>query len=313
MARVNLEERFFAEASRLARVQLVMGWDRRSTIGMLVDLWHESQSASRIDGDAEEIADWALVYEPDLRPKVLPALLKAGYIHAIGDGRYEIHGNREQLEGLAKHEAWRRKGGEATKAKWLRVAQRSVDNQGLEPSSEACLDQAYDQAKGRLRPGTIQCNTIQDNTDTVQQTPAPPDPADESAGPVKEKLLRKKPAASDFDLRLAREWADHAKTISPHLKPRMDTYADAIRLMRTVDHMTEAQVEYVLKFIKANKFWSDKAVSPVRLREAGDDGHRKLDTIVAQIKAQKNGSSSPSAPSKLPDLMSQVAAQKECK
>ena len=117
--RVNVEEKFFG-SRKLNKLQRLMGWSRNETIGALVSLWHESQSSFRVEGTAEEIAEWAWYdgAEPD---GLVDALASVGFIKEVDGLTYRISGNEVQIGNVIKRLEAARKGGKATKQKWSGV------------------------------------------------------------------------------------------------------------------------------------------------------------------------------------------------
>lgn len=98
---------------------------------------------------------------------------------------------------------------------------------------------------------------------------------------------RNKNPPSSFDQGVAQQWADHATSKAPHLKPDLVKYADAIRKLREKVGLTEAQVEETLTWIKQSEFWASVALSPAGMFNVGKNGVRKIDTVLAQMTAAK--------------------------
>jgi hypothetical protein len=119
LARTSMEDRAFIGAWKISGL---MGWDVRTAAGALAWLWHESQDQERVDGSAEEIADWCQCTDPAETPKLINALVKAGFlIPEPIPGNYEIAGNLKHITALQKLKASARKGGEANKERLTRV------------------------------------------------------------------------------------------------------------------------------------------------------------------------------------------------
>jgi len=130
MARVNVEEAAFGD-SRLARFERLMAWDRRTAIGCLVMLWHDSQGLLRIDGSEKDIAEWCWALNADEGKRLVAALETVGYLTLLDNGKYLIHGNETQIENLVTNTTRAKKGGEATRAKWAAV---KAAREGLKPA-----------------------------------------------------------------------------------------------------------------------------------------------------------------------------------
>lgn len=148
MARVNVEERCFAE-KRIAGLALEMGWSEHQAMGVMVYLWHGSQEAVRPGGGPEEIRRWAFLKKDEIEKFIVAACA----FHFLekketknGD-YYEIVGNRAQIETRISRIKAGIKGAKSTKEKWR--AARPVD---------AVAE------TGQL-PGPIQFNSIQCNSD----------------------------------------------------------------------------------------------------------------------------------------------------
>jgi len=189
VARVNLEQRLFG-GSRLDRLGRTLDVPRCVALGLLADLWNESQEEERSLATASEIYAWARLYQladwmeeleltPPTEEALIDALTKSQFIRPEEDGKYRICGNEEQIDGLKKHLEKKtdvsRKGGEA------RAAAGERDEHGRykpkapadiqpgpsshpavtsQPSSR--LDTGLDQ---RCQPpASIQFNSIQDNS-----------------------------------------------------------------------------------------------------------------------------------------------------
>lgn len=152
MARVNLEDRFFAE-SRLDTLTRRLGWKRRATIGAIADLWHNSQEALRTKGTEEELIEWARMdEEPDEGKRFVAALVRGKYIHAEGD-EFVIHGNEAQIEGRVSQLKGSAKGGATTKAQWEKMkAELAATKAALEAATSEGGPRAMPKARPRAMP-----------------------------------------------------------------------------------------------------------------------------------------------------------------
>lgn len=133
MARVNVEERAFADG-RVGRLAKKMGWWESTAIGQLVFLWRDSQEAEAARGTAEQIVFWSRLdfLEPEEQAKWVRALGTFGYIRETDTpGQWEIAGNADQIAGIQKARGKAKKGGEATKSKWLELR----DAEGYKPAT----------------------------------------------------------------------------------------------------------------------------------------------------------------------------------
>jgi hypothetical protein len=80
-----------------------------------------------------------------------------------------------------------------------------------------------------------------------------------------------KPVPSDEDRKAALWLADVLKKANPQCRaPKIDKWADEIRLLREVDGRTHRQVCELFQWAKADKFWAPNIQSPAKLREKWD-------------------------------------------
>jgi hypothetical protein len=148
VARVNIEARALAEG-RLSKFAKKMGWQKREAIGCLTMFWHDSQEEQAFDADREDILRWIPSVDDDEAEKIFQALLVNRYLSANSDGSYRIHGNEQQINGLADHKEASRLGG--VKSGEIR-RQRSKSKGGSEGG------------EGAFEVNSIQLNTTQDNS-----------------------------------------------------------------------------------------------------------------------------------------------------
>jgi hypothetical protein len=121
--------------------------------------------------------------------------------------------------------------------------------------------------------------------------------ADACGGPTATDPKTSRPAKekpSEFDFEIADAWHEHALTVAPKKKCNRDREADAVRILRSVDGYSEADIRAVLDFVKRDSFWRTVALSPCGLRITKPGGTRKIDSIVAGMKRGPSGSSSSS-------------------
>lgn len=65
------------------------------------------------------------------------------------------------------------------------------------------------------------------------------------------------------DMALAKEWASWAHSQMPWRVPKIDAYANAIRLCRESIKATHQGMVMIFSFIKRDVFWSKNCMSPV--------------------------------------------------
>ena len=89
------------------------------------------------------------------------------------------------------------------------------------------------------------------------------------------------------DYALGDSWWDFAYSVVPTMKRNREASANAIRLMREVDGLTEAQIRETLEFIRGDQFWRQQALSPVALRGRSKNGLKKLENV--RLAMQRDG------------------------
>lgn len=111
MARVNLEQRLFAEG-RLHHLASLIGSTTHEAIGILAYLWHDSQELGKNAATAREIVIWCRWKEVELdryyansenelkAEQLISALKESGYIENIDETLYAIRGNEKQIQSL---------------------------------------------------------------------------------------------------------------------------------------------------------------------------------------------------------------------
>jgi hypothetical protein len=166
MARVNLEEEFYAGGS-LRKAGKELGSEKLA-IGYLAFLWHDSQAELRATGTWGEIADWLRTDTEVEAETVIAALLKSGFLKQLDHEHYEIAGNEEQIEARVKKLKASQKGAEATQKKWaeLKGKQKEGHKQAISPRKRR-LKPSDDEAITTLNSiqfNSTQFNSIQDNS-----------------------------------------------------------------------------------------------------------------------------------------------------
>lgn len=157
MPRLNVEERFFAERSRYLTLAKKMGWHEASAKGMLITLWHASQSAYRICADSEQICIWAEVMKDEQRFIESMCHPAVRFLKKKDDDWYEISGNKKQVRNLKKVSDERAKAGR---------------NSGKSRRSKKSLTNPHEQNANKTEQNTnkrptkrepIQCSAMQYN------------------------------------------------------------------------------------------------------------------------------------------------------
>lgn len=135
MARLNIEERFFADSIRYQMLAKMMGWpDEDLGIGKLAKLWHFSQSAERVEADGEEICVWANVFEDQDRFLNVMCHKFVRFLVLQPNGLYRICGNKEQIDNLS---TFKKRAKKAAKKRW--AAHNAEKAAKMLPNPSECL------------------------------------------------------------------------------------------------------------------------------------------------------------------------------
>lgn len=94
---------------------------------------------------------------------------------------------------------------------------------------------------------------------------------------------------SDSELELGRKWLEMALAEMPHRAndPKWHGAQFAEDLIAVKNHLnyTDKQMLALFHWVSASEFWRPNACSPRQLLKVRDDGLRKIDTIIAQMKS----------------------------
>ena len=286
MARVTIEDRFFSDP-RIDALQHLMGWSRQETIGRIISIWHASQERLLVKVTAKQLGFWGCIFDEQGIEKLVSSLVASEFVDKVGD-KFQIRGNQKHVAALKKYQDRGRKGGEATKRKFQKdknVKNSELPDNALENIEEngglkAQHTPSTSHAKEGVKPSTstaqfnsiqfnsIQGNSIQDNT--------------ENSKPSRKRDV----SVSDHDTELGKKWADWTAGEYSHLKPKPEVYAEAIAKVRKSVGLNDAQLNYLFDFVKADPFWSQNCQSPAGLLKKSQNGMRKIDNILAKIKAK---------------------------
>ena len=176
MARVNLEERLFAD-DRLTKVgrsflDAETGLKAKAlAIGMLAILWRISQEEGKAEATRSEIAYWLDLDENDTSlDLILDQLTRANYLSAsssASSSAFRICGNADQI---AAQQFWKdraSKGGKAKRKKELaagNVPQSQAKDGVLEASLKQALSTDQSKLEASFKHPTIQFNSTQFNS-----------------------------------------------------------------------------------------------------------------------------------------------------
>ncbi len=194
MARTNIEDSACTRALELAHA---LQWEPAKALGAITWLWHESQDKYRSGGSGKEIYRWSKL-APGVDPaSYLEALVEIELIRPAYEGpltaemEFEILGNDIEIASLVSLKSKSKKGGEATRAKWDKERQRvsnmatgrPTPNQAMPVATPDARPQAMPEDPPGLAPGvpqlgTIQCSTMQFNSNQSNASPLKPPLAD---------------------------------------------------------------------------------------------------------------------------------------
>lgn len=155
MARVSLEDRFFAEAG-FRPMAIALGLHEHEVIGLMACLWHRSQAKLMVTCDIDDMSDW-LLRDYEFLTRFSAQCVRQGYLRQIEPGKFEIAGNAAHVENLTKLKENAKRGGEATKRKRHEAGQEASHEAGQEASDWG--------AQTTTNP--IQTKPIQSNSQTT--------------------------------------------------------------------------------------------------------------------------------------------------
>ena len=178
MARVNLEERLFADkrieiVGKRLRKRKIEAEDQAKVLGFLALIWRNSQDEKKVRASAQDIAVWLGESEVTEAIKILiEQLVWANFLKKAEENSktvYEISGNEKQLDAQKKWKERSKAGGEANRKRIEELA-RSVSD---DISSNELVASAHDKPQASLQaslpdslpdsfePRHIQFNSIQ--------------------------------------------------------------------------------------------------------------------------------------------------------
>lgn len=278
--RLNIEERAFGDYRRKLLAHN-LGIKESYALGVLATLWHNSQEVGFCEGSQTQIQNWCEEVDPEDRNLIFSALVESGYLLEIEDGRFEIVGNRTQVEQIEKLRDRSKKGGDVTKEKFKKACRPS--NLGLEASRK----------QGPMQFNTKQCNSRQSNADIKEKKEKKrkdsflSSPHGEDALSFKKNIPKKwAEQITDFDRHFAERWFEFSGEVMPNAKFRREDFQVAVVKMRKEYNLTENEVQSVFEWCQSSSFWRDKSASPVGLVRR-KQGKSSLDTILAQKSQQE--------------------------
>jgi len=265
MARVTIENEAFIDLAPLAKD---LGWSEPKVIGHLVCLWHGSQLKFRNSGSVNDIRRWARCDENEVEIFVRQ-LVDHEFLEKIGNAEFLIRGNKKHVKNLKALKQKRVDGGKKRAKEAKRDKKGHFEKSFSSSSSRPASIQLESSSSAQLDPATIQCNAVTDtmqiqcNADTMQCNTLYSD--------------------------LAGRWLEFAKSRAPHLKFKIEEFADGIEHVCRNTPITFDQLSAVFDFIRQDDFWQKNALSPRGLMKRSDrNGLRKIDNILTRFK-EKHG------------------------
>jgi len=158
----------------------------------------------------------------------------------------------------------------------------------------------YQSIENKQQPSLNQPNnqTSTNNEPTMNQTSTNNEPyinkvtnlTNGTSEPENKKKTMPRPkkveAVSDHDNDLGQRWAEYTKAEYPFLKPKPDEYVQAIAKVRRMVGLNDEQLDYLFEFVQSDDFWKQNCQSPIGLLRKSKNGLRKIDNILAKIKAK---------------------------
>jgi hypothetical protein len=239
-------------------------------------LWTQCDREGRFKWRARQLKTQILPYDDVDFSRVLDALFTRGFIgkYAVEDAEYgyvpgfldhQVINNREKDSSLP----------EPSENNSLTRAPR-VDDACRTPLVHALVE-----GKGREGKGK--------DVNPMSEAGAS-DPQSGSDDSVVEAV---EPKRDPDDYRLAEWMAQHVLRVAPKSKPpKLDSWADTIRLMRERDEHSHRDIAAVFTFANNDSFWSVNILSPTKLREKFGE----LDAKMRRARNENTGSSSDTDP-----------------
>lgn len=160
MGRVNVETRALAETRFIHLAEDLDDGGRVGAIGLLVIFWHDTQERGLVEGTREEIQKLIPYRTDEAKRTTFELLVRHDYVKQIGD-RYEISGNRKQVDAFSHLKKIARIGG-VKSGKARRKQAHRTDASKIEPPASSREDNSIQ--FNSIQSNTDQLNSIQNNT-----------------------------------------------------------------------------------------------------------------------------------------------------
>ncbi len=158
MARTSIEENGMTAARLIARRT---GITANGTIGMLIMLWHDSQSLERTHATREQLITWLNVSDSsneDEENTLISALEDTGILLHEENDLWLIVGNEKHIENLKQHKLSGRAGGKASGVSRSKRPLQTIEaTASISPKRKHVSLEPYS-----ILPSSIQYNSIQE-------------------------------------------------------------------------------------------------------------------------------------------------------
>lgn len=92
---------------------------------------------------------------------------------------------------------------------------------------------------------------------------------------------------SPFDLEIAKQWADHAKSVSKTVRPKIPLWAKTVHDLRILDGWSEKNIRSILEQVKTDSFWQKNGASLPNIRKRSENGLTKAENIFSSFEKRK--------------------------
>lgn len=92
---------------------------------------------------------------------------------------------------------------------------------------------------------------------------------------------------SPFDLDIAKQWADHARSVSKTVRPKIPLWAKTVHDLRILDGWSEKNIRSILEQVKTDSFWQKNGASLPNIRKRSENGLTKAENIFSSFEKRK--------------------------
>jgi len=269
MARINIDDSFFIDARRavlikeLTRLNIV-DYEALAT-GLLIRAWFYAQKYW-LDGQK-------LIPVDEFEALGFTPLLVSKLAEIRHDGVY--------IRGTEKHSEWiqqRRNAGKSGSDKRWKKAETLTDSEAIANDSEI---------KRSLSPGIQPDSGGCPLTLTLTPTLTQRDIKNISTSKPDAGLVPAGTECSPFDLEIAKQWADHARSVSKTVRPKIPLWAKTVHDLRIIDGWSEKNIRSILEQVKTDSFWQKNGASLPNIRKRSENGLTKAENIFSSFEKRK--------------------------